>query len=132
MVEEKLASPDERLIEEVNSGVFYLQQDVLHRFLPLLSDQNPQGEYLLPDILHHALHASASVEAVVARDAEALVGINDLVQLAAAERSFQRRRAEQLMRDGVRIVDPNRIDIRGDVRIAANTLIDVNVVIEAP
>ena len=132
VVEEKLATASERAIKEVNSGVFFLQNDILPRFLPQLTDQNAQGEYLLPDILHLAIEAGLSVEAVVTSDPEAMVGINDLVQLAAAERSFQRRQAERLMREGVRIIDPDRIDIRGEVRIAGDTVIDVNVVIEGP
>jgi len=132
VVEERLATASERAIKEVNSGVFFLQNDILPRFLPQLTDQNAQNEYLLPDILHLAIEAGLSVEAVVTSDPEAMVGINDLVQLAAAERSFQRRQAERLMREGVRIIDPDRIDIRGEVSIAGDTVIDVNVVIEGP
>ena len=130
VVEEKLATPTERLIKEVSSGIFFFAQDSLARWLPKLSDDNAQGEYLLPAVIEHALADGEQVEAVLAKDPDALIGINDLVQLASAERTFQRRQAEVLMRDGVRIIDPDRIDIRGNVSIAPSALIDVNVVIE--
>ena len=130
VVEEKLATPAERLIKEVSSGVFFFTQDSLARWLPKLTDDNAQGEYLLPAVIEHALADGEHVDAVLTNDPDALVGINDLVQLASAERVFQRRQAEALMRDGVRIIDPDRIDIRGTVSIAPSALIDVNVVIE--
>ena len=130
VVEEKLATPTERLIKEVSSGIFFFAQDSLARWLPKLSDDNAQGEYLLPAVIEHALADGEQVEAVLTKDPDALIGINDLVQLASAERMFQRRQAEVLMRDGVRIIDPDRIDIRGNVSIAPSALIDVNVVIE--
>ena len=130
VVEEKLATQDERRIKEVSSGVFFFAEGALTRWLPKLSDNNAQGEYLLPDVIEHALADGEQVEAVLTADPEALMGINDLVQLASAERAFQRRQAEALMREGVRIIDPDRIDIRGNVSIAPSTVIDVNVVIE--
>ena len=130
VVEEKLATPAERLIREVSSGVFFFTQDSLARWLPKLTDDNAQGEYLLPAVIEHALADGEEVDAVLTNDPDALMGINDLVQLASAERVFQRRQAEALMRDGVRIIDPDRIDIRGTVSIAPSALIDVNVVIE--
>lgn len=130
VVEEKLATPAERLIREVSSGVFFFTQDSLARWLPKLTDDNAQGEYLLPAVIEHALADGEQVDAVLTNDPDALMGINDLVQLASAERVFQRRQAEALMRDGVRIIDPDRIDIRGSVSIAPSALIDVNVVIE--
>ena len=130
VVEEKQATPAERLIREVSSGVFFFTQDSLARWLPKLTDDNAQGEYLLPAVIEHALADGEEVDAVLTNDPDALMGINDLVQLASAERVFQRRQAEALMRDGVRIIDPDRIDIRGSVSIAPSALIDVNVVIE--
>ena len=63
---------------------------------------------------------------------EAVSGVNDLVQLAAAERFFQRRQAQQLMRAGVRMLDPARVDIRGAVTFGRDVVLDVNTVLEGP
>ena len=132
IVEEKDATPAERDLKEVNSGLFYIGPGLLPGLLAKLTNDNRQGEFYLTDIVAHAVQQGLSVETVNVADAEEVGGVNDLAQLAAAERYFQRRQAEALMRAGVRIIDPDRIDIRGAVTFGMDVIVDVNAVIEGP
>ncbi len=132
IVEEKDATPAERDITEVNSGLFFVGPGLLPGLLAKLTNDNQQGEFYLTDIVAHAVAQGLSVKTVNIADAEEVGGINDLVQLAVAERYFQRRQAKALMRAGVRILDPDRVDIRGAVSFDEDVIIDVNAVIEGP
>jgi len=132
IVEDKDATPEERLITEINSGIFRVGAGRLPALLEKLSNDNRQQEYYLTDIVGIAAEDGLSVAAVLTEAVEEVSGVNDLVQLAAAERSFQRRQAESLMRAGVRIIDPSRVDIRGLVNFGQDVVIDVNAVIEGP
>lgn len=129
IVEQKDASPAEAAITEINSGVFVVPAANLREWLSALKPQNAQGEFYLTDIVGMAVADSVSVQAVLANDPDDIMGINDRAQLAAAERVFQRRAAEQLMRAGARLADPARIDIRGQVTCGRDVFIDVNAVL---
>lgn len=130
IIEEKDASDKERLITEINSGVYALPAFFLKKWLPTLSNQNAQEEYYLTDVIAQAVKEGIDIESVPAIFIEEILGVNDRVQLAELERFYQRQQAETLMRKGVTIYDPNRLDIRGDVRIGRDTTIDVNVILE--
>ena len=130
IVEERDATPDQRLTQEVNTGVLVAQAGPLVGWLGRLEQGNSQGEYYLTDIFEMAAADQVGVGSVTAERAWELAGANDQVQLAALERRFQVSEAERLMRAGVRIVDPNRVDIRGDVDGASDAWVDVNVVLE--
>ncbi len=129
IAEQKDASEDERKITEVNTGIMLVPNRFLHRALPKLKNSNAQREYYLTDLV--AL-AQAESRAVVAVDcaADETHGINDRLQLAAAERRYQRLLADELMRQGVSLIDPARIDIRGDFSCGNDTCIDINLVVE--
>ena len=130
VVEEKDASVAERAICEVNTGVLAAPADELRAYLPRVGNDNRQGEYYLPDILSLAVadgRRIASLEAVSELD---ILGVNDRVQLNQVEREFQRRQAEQLMREGVSLADAGRLDIRGKLTCGSDVRIDVNVVFE--
>jgi bifunctional UDP-N-acetylglucosamine pyrophosphorylase/glucosamine-1-phosphate N-acetyltransferase len=101
-------------------------KELLHR----VGNDNQQGEYYLPDILALAVADGEPVSVVTTEDALAIQGINDRLQLEALERMYQRRAAEQLMRDGVALSDRDRIDIRGALRCGQDVVIDINTVFE--
>jgi bifunctional UDP-N-acetylglucosamine pyrophosphorylase/glucosamine-1-phosphate N-acetyltransferase len=130
IVEEKDASPQQRQICEVNTGVMYAQASQLKVWTAQLNKNNAQSEYLLTDIIAISNAAGGRVRPVLADNAGELQGINNFAQLAAAERYFQRQRAERLMLDGVHLLDPERIDIRGELIAGRNVHIDVNCVFE--
>ena len=132
IVEDKDTSPAERAITEINSGIFKIGQGLLPDLLAQLTNHNEQGEYYLTDIVSIAVARGLNVASITTDQVEAVSGVNDLVQLAAEERFFQRRQAQQLMRAGVRMFDPARVDIRGAVTFGRDVVLDVNTVLEGP
>ena len=130
IVEERDATPEQRLVREVNTGLIACAAGHLKRWLGQLDNKNAQGEYYLTDIVGLAVAAGVAVEAVEAVSADEVLGINDKVQLAEAEHIYRRTVAENLMRDGVTIIDPQRIDVRGSLSCGRDVVIDVNSVFE--
>ena len=130
VVEHKDASPDERRVDEINTGVLAAPAADLNHYLPAVGNANSQGEYYLPDVLAMAVADGKSVPAQVASTELEILGVNDRLQLCQVERELQLRRAEQLLRDGVAIADPARLDIRGTLTCGDGVSIDVNVVME--
>lgn len=130
VVEHKDANQDQLAIKEINSGVLAYPAVLLNEYLPRVGNANAQGEYYLPDILSMAVSEGHKVAALRATDPNEILGINDREQLAEAERLLQMRRARQLMREGVTLIDPARIDIRGQISCGEDVSIDVNCVFE--
>lgn len=130
IVEHKDATPEQLLINECNTGILLANGGDLKRWLANLSSDNAQGEYYLTDIIAMAASEGKAI-ATAHPDSEIEVeGANNRVQLAALERAFQLRQAEQLMLNGASLLDPNRIDIRGELTTANEVVIDVNCVFE--
>ena len=130
IVEEKDASSSERLIKEVSTGFLAAPAAKLRRWLDALDNDNAQGEYYLTDVVARAVADGASVRGVAAESIEEVLGINDRLQLAAQERRYQRRRAEECMRDGITLIDPERFDLRGSLEAGEDVSIDINAVLE--
>ena len=130
IVEQKDASPEQLAITEVNTGIVTGRAGAMAGWLDQLSNDNAQGEYYLTDIIELAAADGVAVVGHSLPDLDEAMGINDKVQLAAAERLYQRRQATQAMRDGATIADPDRIDIRGSLSVGSDVFIDVNTVFE--
>jgi bifunctional UDP-N-acetylglucosamine pyrophosphorylase/glucosamine-1-phosphate N-acetyltransferase len=130
IVEEKDASEKERRITEVNSGIYLIPASSLKAWLPKLKKKNAQGEYYLTDIIPLAIADEMGITTVQPEHKDEIRGINDRMQLAHQERFYQRSKAYELMRQGVTILDPERLDIRGDVKIGRDVVLDVNVILE--
>ena len=130
IVEQKDASAEQLLINECNTGILLANGGDLKRWLSNLSNDNAQGEYYLTDIIA-ACHNEGKVIATAHPDSEIEVeGANNRVQLAQLERAYQLRQAETLMIAGASLRDPNRIDIRGNVSVGQEVVIDVNCIFE--
>jgi bifunctional UDP-N-acetylglucosamine pyrophosphorylase/glucosamine-1-phosphate N-acetyltransferase len=130
IVEHKDANEEQRRIREVNTGILAVSAAHLARWLPQLSAANAQGEYYLTDIIAMAVDEGIRVNSLQPQHSDEVQGVNDRLQLAQLERSLQRRRAEQLMRDGATLADPERIDIRGHLSVGTDVHIDVGCVFE--
>ena len=130
IVEQQDATEVELEINEVNTGFIVADRARLDDWLSRIGNQNANGEYYLTDVLAFAASAGVEIATIRSETREEVCGVNDRVQLAALERYYQRRQAEDLMRGGVTLVDPERLDIRGRLRAARDVYIDVNVVIE--
>jgi len=130
IVEQKDASADQLLINEANTGILLANGGDLKRWLGGLSNENAQGEYYLTDIIASA-HNEGKAIATAHPDTEIEVeGANNRVQLAALERAFQLRVADELMIVGASLRDPNRIDVRGELSVGAEVSIDINCIFE--
>lgn len=131
IVEEHDASPDERVIREVNTGVLACRGWALKQWLARLDNLNAKGEYYLTDIIHMAAADGQRIAVSQAADPGEVLGINTQSQLAVAERIYQSRQAQELMDQGVTLLDPARFDQRGEVGIDGQDIeIDVNVILE--
>ncbi len=130
IVEQKDASETQLDIREINSGFLAAPAGCLRGWLERLDNSNAQGEYYLTDIIAMAVTDGVPVESIRAAHEYEILGVNDRVQLAHLERVWQRLQAEALMRNGVTLADPARLDIRGDISVGQDCYIDINVVLE--
>ncbi|MGB5210312.1 MAG: bifunctional UDP-N-acetylglucosamine diphosphorylase/glucosamine-1-phosphate N-acetyltransferase GlmU [Gammaproteobacteria bacterium] len=130
IVEQKDASPEEQEIREINTGLVAAPASRLRDWLSRVGNDNSQGEYYLTDIAELAVADGVPVFAERANSAAEVAGINDRSQLATAEASIRRRRAEALMSQGCTLADPARIDIRGPLVSGRDVFVDVGVVFE--
>ncbi|MBK7677540.1 bifunctional UDP-N-acetylglucosamine diphosphorylase/glucosamine-1-phosphate N-acetyltransferase GlmU [Accumulibacter sp.] len=130
IVEQKDATADERSIREINTGIMALPTARLAEWLGRLSNDNAQREYYLTDIVGMAVAAGLPVRTAHPQAASEVLGVNSKVQLAELERVAQRRTADRLLEQGVRLADPARIDVRGELVCGRDVFIDVNCVFE--
>ena len=130
IVEHKDANEAQRRITEWYSGVMAAPASLLKPLLAGLTNDNSQGEYYLTDVVRHAVAQGQVVRAITTHDAVEVAGVNSPVQLAELERAYQRRRAHALMEQGVRLADPERLDVRGELLCGQDVEIDVNCVFE--
>ncbi|MBV8270737.1 MAG: bifunctional UDP-N-acetylglucosamine diphosphorylase/glucosamine-1-phosphate N-acetyltransferase GlmU [Cupriavidus sp.] len=130
IVEQKDASEEVRAIREINTGIIVCPTAHLRRWLATLRNDNAQGEYYLTDTIERA--ANEGVEIVSAQPAELweTLGVNSKVQLAEIERIHQRNIAQRLLEAGVTLLDPARIDVRGELTCGRDVTIDVGCVFE--
>lgn len=128
VVEEKDATDEIRALTEINTGIIAAKGKLLKQCLELLSPENAQQEYYLTDCVGHAVALGASLTSVNCDDPDEIQGVNNRLQQAMLERSYQLRQAEALMESGVTLLDPSRLDIRGKVSAGRDVVIDINAV----
>ncbi len=130
IVEQKDSTPEERAIREINTGIMAMPTARLGEWLGRLSNNNAQQEYYLTDIVGMAVAEGLPIHTANPRHEWEVLGVNSKVQLAELERVAQRNAAEQLMEAGVRLADPARFDVRGELVCGRDVFIDVNCVFE--
>ena len=130
IVEQKDASAEQLKITEVNSGIMALPGKQLKNWLSRLSNSNAQGEYYLTDVIAMAHGEGVEIATAQPQNPMEVEGANNRVQLAALERAYQQRKAEELMLAGANLRDPARIDVRGSVEVGNDVMIDINVIFE--
>ena len=130
IVEQKDATSDERSIAEVNTGILIAPTIPLKRWLATLSNDNAQSEYYLTDIVACAVADGIPVHSAQPAAVWETLGVNSKVQLAELERIFQRNLAHRLLEQGVTLIDPARIDIRGTLTCGRDVSIDVGCIFE--
>ena len=132
IIEERDASDAIRQINEINSGIICANQAHLSGWLDNISNDNAQEEYYLTDVVGLAHKAGNKIATLHPNNNNEINGINSRSQLALVERAYQLQQAQNHMNSGVTLIDPARFDVRGEVSIGQDTVIDVNVVIKGP
>jgi bifunctional UDP-N-acetylglucosamine pyrophosphorylase/glucosamine-1-phosphate N-acetyltransferase len=130
IVEEKDATEAERAIREINSGIMVVPTRHLKKWLAALSNNNAQGEYYLTDIVAQAVADGVPVVSSQPSAEWEVAGVNSKVQLAELERRHQLNIANALLEKGVTLMDPARIDVRGELVCGRDVTIDVGCVFE--
>ncbi|MFZ6849293.1 bifunctional UDP-N-acetylglucosamine diphosphorylase/glucosamine-1-phosphate N-acetyltransferase GlmU [Undibacterium sp. RuRC25W] len=130
IVEQKDANEAERLITEINTGIMIAPTAHLKQWLSTLSNNNAQGEYYLTDIVARAVADGVNVVSAQPDAIWETLGVNSKVQLAELERIHQLNIARKLLEQGVHLLDPARIDVRGKLVCGRDVSIDVGCVFE--
>tara|TARA_R110001599_G_scaffold39338_18_gene120170 strand:+ start:15101 stop:16468 length:1368 start_codon:yes stop_codon:yes gene_type:complete len=130
IVEQKDASESQLSIKEVNTGILLAPNNHLQVWLAALTNNNAQGEYYLTDVIAMAARDGVNIVTVNPENEAEVAGVNDRVQLAALERELQHQQAIALMQNGATLLDPSRIDVRGELITGNDVIIDVNCVFE--
>ena len=130
IIEQRDASPEQLELREVNTGVLALSVSQLTSWLPLIDNNNTQGEYYLTDLIALARHDGFRVDSIQPTSTTEVEGVNDRLQLSQLERAHQLELAEVLMRSGTSLVDPARFDQRGTLTAGTDNHIDINCIFE--
>ena len=130
IVEQKDATDAQRQINEVYSGIMAVPSRLLKVWLGRIDNRNAQNEYYLTDVVKLAVADGVPVVTHTISDPVQVAGVNSPVQLAELERAHQLRQAHRLMEQGVRLKDPARLDLRGQLDCAQDVEIDVNCIFE--
>jgi len=130
IVEEKDATPEQRAIREINTGVMAAPTACFARWLKAVDNRNASGEYYLTAVIALARQEGVPIQASHAASLIETLGVNTMRELAELERLYQRTQADALLDAGVTLADPDRIDIRGALACGADVTIDVGCVFE--
>lgn len=130
IVEQKDANESQLAIDEINTGVMAVYGEHLQQWLPKLSNANAQGEYYLTDIIALAKDDNIAINTEQPDNEWEVLGVNNRIQQAELERFYQQELAENLMANGLTLLDPARFDCRGQLTVGQDVVIDVNCVFE--
>ena len=130
IIEEKDATPEQREIQEVNTGILLAPTKMLRGWLAKLQNNNSQGEYYLTDVVSMAVQQGVAVHTVQPGHEWEIHGINSKAQLAVLERTWQLVEASRLLVQGVTLADAARIDVRGKLNCGRDVEIDVGCIFE--
>lgn len=130
IVEQKDATKEQLVINEVNTGIMLVNGKQLKHWLSKLTNHNAQQEYYLTDIIDFCHQQGCPIKATHPNELSEVEGVNNRLQLASLERTYQRNIAEKLLLAGVTLRDPTRFDLRGELSHGVDVVIDCNVIIE--
>ena len=125
IIEDKDCNKEQKKIKEINTGILAADTKYLKQWLNRLSNENAQKEYYLTDIVKFAVEDNITVSSHEVEEEVSISGVNSKSELAYIERGLQLNKAEELMEKGVTVLDPNRIDIRGQLKCGQDVTIDV-------
>jgi len=130
VIEEKDADDAQRSINLINTGIVAGDAALLRQWIGQLGRSNAQGEYYLTDIFEKAASEGRAAQCIECDDAMEAAGANTPTQLTELEDAYRQRAVHALMAEGVRVVDPRRVEVRGTVKAARDVEIDIDVILE--
>mgnify|MGYP001385654003 FL=1 len=130
IIEDKDCNEEQKKIKEINTGILAADTKYLKQWLSRLTNENAQKEYYLTDIVKFAVEDNITVSSHEVEEEVSISGVNSKSELAYIERGLQLNKAEELMEKGVTVLDPNRIDIRGQLTCGQDVTIDVGCIFE--
>lgn len=130
IVEQEEANETELTVCEVNTGILACPARHLRNWLEKLGNDNSQGEYYLTDVIAMAVADRYPVDILIAKREIEVMGVNDKQQLAELESANRAEKAAGLMRNGVTLLDPARVDVRGKLSCGRDVVIDINAIFE--
>ena len=130
IIEDKDCNKEQKKIKEINTGILAADTKYLKQWLNRLSNENAQKEYYLTDIVKFAVEDNITVSSHEVEEEISISGVNSKSELAYIERGLQLNKAEELMEKGVTVLDPNRIDIRGQLKCGQDVTIDIGCIFE--
>lgn len=130
IIEEKDATPEQRRIREINTGIMAVNYAHLVKWIAQLDNRNAQGEYYLTDIIRLAVSDGISINTFHPEKIIEVLGVNNRAQLAELERAYQMRRVQKLLESGVTLRDPARCDLRGELTFGRDVEFDIDVILE--
>ena len=130
IIEQKDASEEQQKICEINTGIMAIPNRYLHAWLPRIDNKNAQSEYYLTDIIEIAAEEAIAVKSAQPADFWEIMGVNNKYQLAELERIYQKEKARVLLDQGTTLMDPARIEVRGELTCGSDVYIDINCIFE--
>ena len=130
IVEQKDATDDQLVINEVNTGMLAVRSNELREWVNRLDNNNAQKEYYLTDIIGFAVKDGMSIHTTNPDTTMEIEGVNNKKQLAEIERAHQKSIADEYMENGLTLRDPARFDVRGKLSFGKDVVVDVNVIFE--
>lgn len=130
IVEHKDATEAQREINEINTGMMIMGGADLKRWLSALNSDNAQGEFYLTDVIEMASNEGKVIKASQPESAIEVEGINNRKQLAMIECAYQLEKANELLLDGLYILDPHRFDLRGGIEFGQDCFVDINAIVQ--
>ena len=130
IVEQKDGTPEELAVDEVNAGIYCFDMSLLWDMLHNVTNDNAQGEYYLTDIIGMLVSAGKVVSAFAAPSYAETLGVNSRQQMAEAERVLRQRKLDELMTDGVSIIDPNNTYVDTTVTVGRDTVLYPGTILE--
>lgn len=130
IVEHKDANQDELSVQEINTGFLAAPAGKLKSWLAQVQNDNTQDEYYLTDVVAIAVKEGADIVTRNPSVAWEIMGVNSNADLAQLERTYQQQQAQALMAQGVTLRDPARFDLRGELEVGRDVVIDINVIFE--
>ena len=129
IIEEKDASPEQKKINEVFTGIMIIKGEMLLSSLDEVNNNNAAGEYYLTDVIKIASKKGVKINPIIVEETEVL-GANTKSELHEIENIFREMKSKDLLEQGITLSDASRVDVRGDVTAGKDCSIDVNVILE--